>query len=73
MYKKWVNIRYGKKRMRNIYIRALKTIRESEESSEHPGAPINEIGVHKLATISTLPTETRNQLIEKIKLLSYIT
>ena len=62
-----------KKCMGNIYIRALKTIRESEESSEHPGAPINEIVVRKLSTISTLPTETGNQVIEKIKPLSYIT
>ena len=62
-------VKYGIKRtMRNTYIRALKTIRESEESSEHPGAPINEIGVRKLSTVATLPTEKRNQLIENAPL-----
>lgn len=37
MYEKWAYVRYGKKCMRNTYIRALKTIRETEESSGHPG------------------------------------
>jgi len=64
MYEKWAYVRYGKKCMRNTYIRALKTIRETEQSSECLGTNLNEIGVRKLATIFTLPIETRNQLIE---------
>ncbi len=65
-------VKYGIKRtMRNTYIRALKTIRETEESSECLGTqvpPLNEIGVRKLSTVATLPTEKRNQLIENAPL-----